>query len=61
MKICLEKVLGFDRVHENKNIFLFFETENSFKSFFNFLIFFRNISEKIEYFNTGSVSYSIKI
>ena len=68
MKICFVKLLGFDRMHENKIFFLFLffcflKEETNFKFFEIFLNFFekhfRNISEKTRYFHTEFVSYSV--
>ena len=66
MKICLENFLGSDHVHENKTFFFFcfWKGEINLKIlrfFLNFWIFYRNVSKKTEYFNTRSVSYSVKI
>jgi len=48
-------------MHENKIFFfVFLKGEINLKVLRFFLIFLRNISEKTRYFNTGSVSYSIK-
>jgi hypothetical protein len=45
-------------MHEKKYIFfLFLKREINLKV----LNFFRNVSEKTGYFNTGSVSYSVSI
>jgi hypothetical protein len=57
MKICLENILGFGCMHENKIFFLFLKREINLKV----LNFFWNISEKIEYFNTKFVFYSVNI
>jgi hypothetical protein len=62
MKICLENILGFGCMHENKMFFfvfffLFLKREINLKV----LNFFWNISEKIEYFNTKFVFYSVNI
>jgi hypothetical protein len=50
MKNMLGKLLGFGRMQQN--IFFFLKM---------FWIFFWNISEKTEYFNTGFVFYSVNI
>jgi hypothetical protein len=62
LKICLENYLGFGRLHENikKYIFSFFKKGNYFKRFAIFLNFLEIVSEKIEYFNTGFVFYSVE-
>ena len=66
MKIFLENILGFGRIHGNKIFFCFFEVEINFnifflKSFEFFLKKFRKVSEETGYFKTGSVSYNISI
>jgi hypothetical protein len=65
MKICLENILGFGRMHENKIFFCFFlcflKREINLKVLRFFLNFFINISEKARYFNTEFVSYNVKI
>jgi len=62
LKICSENYLEFGRVHENKKYFFFFKKGNYFKRFeIFFLNFLEIISEKIEYFNTGFVFYSVNI
>ena len=60
----LGKILGFGCMHENKIFFIyFFERKliKNFETFFLIFKFFRNISKKMRYFNTRSVSYSINI
>jgi len=63
-KNMLGKPLGFGHTHENKIFFVFLRKINLkvLRFFFWILNFFkRNVSEKIEHFNTESVSYSVKI
>jgi len=54
----LENILGFGCMHENKTFFFLFFL---LKREINLKIVYRNISEKVEYFNTEFVSYSVKI
>jgi hypothetical protein len=65
MKICLENILGFDRMYEKKYFFCFFlcflKREINLKVLRFFLNFLRNILEKARYFNTEFVSYNVKI
>ena len=61
----LGKFLGFGRMHENKIFFIFLKGAINLKylRFFEFILKLKkkNISEKIRYFNTGFVSYSVSI
>ena len=62
-KICLENYLGFGHIHEN-NIYIyifFFLMEIILKGLRFFLNFLEIVSEKIEYFNTRFVFYSVNI
>jgi hypothetical protein len=61
MKICLEIFLEFSRMHENKIFFIFLKGAINLKYLRFFDFFFVNILEKIRYFNTGFVSYSVSI
>jgi hypothetical protein len=57
----LRKLLGFDRMHENKIFFYLLKGEINLKYLIFFLNFFRKVLEETRYFNTRSVSYSISI
>jgi hypothetical protein len=57
----LRKLLGFDRMHENKIFFYLLKGEINLKYLIFFLNLFRKVLEETRYFNTGSVSYSISI
>jgi hypothetical protein len=57
----LEKILGFGRMHENKIFFSFFKREINLKVLIFVFEFFREILEKIRYFNIKFVSYNVKI
>jgi len=63
LKICLENYLGFGRMLENKIyiFFLFLKREIILKGLIFLLNFLEIILEKIEYFNTGFVFYSVNI
>ena len=53
--------LGFSHIHENKLFFCYFLKREINLKFLKFFEFFKNISEKTRYFNTGFVSYSVNI
>jgi hypothetical protein len=61
----LRKLLGFDRMHENKTfVFCFLKEKINLKILRFFLTFKKkigNLPEKIRYFNTGFVSYGVNI
>jgi hypothetical protein len=63
IKICLENFLGIDHMHENKTFFFVFWKGKLIQKFWDFFCKnnFRNISEKTEYFDIESISYSVNI
>jgi hypothetical protein len=63
LKICLENYLGFGCMLENKIyiFFLFLKREIILKGLRFLLNFLEIVSEKIEYFNTGFVFYSVNV
>jgi hypothetical protein len=59
----LESFLEFDRMHENKIFFsfCFLKREINLKVLRFVFEYVREILEKIRYFNTGFISYNVKI
>jgi hypothetical protein len=60
-KICLENFRIWPYAWKTKFVFVFLERKINLKFLKFFWNFFREISEKIRYFNTRSVSYCVSI